>query len=139
MICVPNFWIRFAMFGLSGVSQIKNTVSYVWLSECTSNLYKAQAFTVINVFDALPISITCLYFLFVSKNWMPLSLFFCILCYISLIVSFACPESPRWHLVKGNSKKAIDALNQIARINQTRVRIPKNAIFVEDPNNISKG
>lgn len=36
MIFVPNFWMRFAMFGLSGLSQIKNSVSYVWLSECTS-------------------------------------------------------------------------------------------------------
>ena len=36
MILIPNFWVRFVMFGLSGLSQIKISVSYVWLSECTS-------------------------------------------------------------------------------------------------------
>ena len=36
MILIPNFWVRFAMFGLSGLSQIKISVAYVWLSECTS-------------------------------------------------------------------------------------------------------
>ena len=34
MLYIPNFWVRMAMFGVLGLSQIKNSVSYVWLSEC---------------------------------------------------------------------------------------------------------
>ena len=105
--------MRFAMFGLSGLSQIKNSVSYVWLSECTSKEYKARAFTTINIFDALPMVITCFYFMFISKNWVHLSTFFCVLSYVALIAAFICPESPRWLLVSGKSSEAIEELNKI--------------------------
>jgi len=103
VITSSNYWVRFAMFGLSGLSQIKNSVSYVWLSECTSQPFKSQAFTFINIFDAMPMAITCLYFMFVSKHWVYLSLFFCVLSYLALAAAFFCPESPRWLLIKGNS------------------------------------
>jgi len=110
-IFVPNFWVRFAMFGLNGLSQIKNSVSYVWLSECTSQPYKSSAFTAINIVDALPMVITCLYFMFVSEQWVYLSTFFCAISYLALALAFICPESPRWLLVKGNSVAAIRTLN----------------------------
>lgn len=132
MIFVPNYWVRFAMFGLSGLSQIKNSVSYVWLSECTSKPYKSRAFTTINVFDALPMVITCLYFMLISKNWIHLSLFFCCLSYLALVAAFICPESPRWLLIKGRSTEAITALNKIAHMNKVPGRIPTSAVFVED-------
>ena len=125
------------MFGLSGFSQIKNSVSYVWLSECTSKEYKSSAFTVINVFDALPMVVTCFYFMFISKNWVHLSLFFCVLCYVALIVAFICPESPRWLLVSGRSREAINELNKIGRMNKVAgPLIPADALFVEDPSNL---
>lgn len=138
IIFVQSYWVRAAMFGLYGLSQIKNSVSYVWLSECTSRPYKTRAFTTINVIDSLPMVITCLYFLYVSKNWIHLSLFFCCLSYLALLLAFICPESPRWLLVKGRSAEAIEALNKIARMNKVAARIPANAIFVEDPTNFQK-
>lgn len=103
MIISHNYWVRFAMFGLSGLSQIKNSCSYVWLSECTSKPYKARAFTTINIFDALPMVLTCVYFQFISKDWMHLSLIFCVLSYLALFATYFCPESPRWLLINGNS------------------------------------
>ena len=136
MIASPNFWVRFAMFFLSGLSQIKNSVSYVWLSECTSQPYKAQSFTWINIFDALPMVLTCGYFMLVSKNWMHLPLLFTILSYIALFLAYFCPESPRWLLVNGQSSEAITALNQMSRMNKSAGTIPTNALFVEDPTNI---
>ena len=135
MIFCTNYWMRFAMFFLSGLSQIKNSVSYVWASECTSKEYKTRAFTAINIFDAFPMVFTCFYFMFVSKNWMHLSLFFCILCFVALAAAFLCPESPRWHLVNGRSKEAIIELNKIAAMNR-QPTIPANAIFIEDPSNV---
>ena len=136
MIYVPNYWIRFAMFGLAGLSQIKNSVSYVWLSECTSKPFKTRAFTIINIIDALPILLYCLYFMFIGKNWMYLSLLFCILSYIALFAAFICPESPRWLLVNGRTEDAIVELNKIAKMNKSTMLIPTSAVFVENPNSI---
>ena len=135
MIASSNFWVRFAMFFLSGFSQIKNSVSYVWLSECTSGPYKPSAFTYISAFDALPMILTCLMYLFVSKNWLHLPLIFCILSFTATVLAYFCPESPRWLLVNGRSQEAIAQLNKIASMNKTR-QIPENALFVEDPRNI---
>ena len=39
-IFVPIYWVRFAMFFLGGLAQIKDSTSFVWLSECTSTPYK---------------------------------------------------------------------------------------------------
>ena len=137
MIVSSNYWMRLFMFGVMGFSQIKNSVSYVWLSECTSKDYKSRAFTAINVFDALPMVITCFYFLFVSKNWVHLSLFFCLLCWVALIVAFICPESPRWLLVSGRSVDGINELNKIGRMNKVSgPLIPLDTLFVEDPMNL---
>jgi len=136
MLYSSDFWVRLAMFGLAGLSQLKNTTSYVWLSECTSTPNKASTFTLINEFDALPFILSCFFYLFVSKNWMLLPLFFCVLSYIAFGLAFLCPESPRWLLVNGNSKEAIEVLNRMAVMNRSPKRIPPNAIFVEDPKNI---
>ena len=136
MLLSHNYWVRYAMFGLSGLSQIKNSVSYVWLSESTSSPYKARTFTAINIFDALPMVVTCLYFQYVSKNWMHLSFLFCVVSYIALIAAFFCPESPRWLLINGESEQAIKALNQFSRLNGSVTKIPTDAVFVEDPSNV---
>ena len=77
--------------------------------------------------------LTCLYFLYVSKNWVYLSLFFCFLSYLALALAFICPESPRWHLVNGRSVEAIDTLNKIAEMNKVDGRIPSDTVFAEDP------
>ena len=121
------------MFFLIGFSQVKNGAAYVWLSECTSQPYKAKSFTYINIFGALPLVLTGTYFMLIGKNWMHLPLIFCVLSYLALICAFFCPESPRWHLVNGRSSEAIDALNQIAKINGSTERIPDNSHFAEDP------
>ena len=89
----------------------------------------------INMFDALPMAITCLTFLFLSKYWMWVCLGGAILTYTATIAAFFCPESPRWHLVNGRTSEAIKVLNEIARINGVEERIPSDTIFVEDPTN----
>ena len=112
-------------------------MSYVWLSECTSKDYKSRAFTCINIFDAMPMVVTCSYFMFISKNWVHLSLFFCVLSYVALIIAFICPESPRWLLVSGRSRDAIDELNKIGRMNRVPgPLLPSDTLFVEDPMNL---
>ena len=138
MLIFSNFWVRFAMFFLSGLSQIKNSCSYVWLSECTSSPHKAKAFTYINIFDALPMVLTCFYFMVIGKNWMVLPTIFTVITFVALFLAYFCPESPRWLLVNGNSVEAIKVLNDIAHINKSNDMVPANAIFVEDPNKDQK-
>lgn len=136
MIVSSDFWVRLSMFFVAGLSQIKNTCSYVWLSESTSKPYKAITFTYINSFDALPFVFTCLFYMFVSKNWVILPAIFCCLSVVALILAYFCPESPRWLLVNGRSKEAIVELNKFASINGSKTTIPSHAVFVEDPNSI---
>jgi len=134
-IFVPTIPARCTAFFLMGLSQVKIGTSYVWLSECTSLSYKPRAFTYINIFDAMPIAVAGLYYLFVSKDWFWLCLTMLILTYLATGLLYFCPESPRWYLVNGRRSEAIDTLNYIAQLNGREVRIPSDARFVEDPTN----
>ena len=78
----------------------------------------------------------CLYFMYVSKDWYPLNFYVLLLSYISFVLTFLCPESPRWLLVNGRTKEAIEVLNYIALWNGNSQRIPEDAQFVEDPTTI---
>ena len=116
-----------------GLSQLKNSASYVWASECVPLSNKPLAFTMINVFDCFPMPFLCLYFMYVSKDWYPLNFYVLLLSYVSFVLTFLCPESPRWLLVNGRTKEAIEVLNYIALWNGSSQRIPEDAQFVEDP------
>ena len=94
---------------------------------------KALAFTVINLVDAIPVAVTCLYFWFISKDWYTLNFYQLLLCYAAFLGVFICPESPRWLLVNGKSAEAIKVLNWMAKINGNPQSIPEDAQFVEDP------
>ena len=120
-IYIPTIWARSAAFFLMGLAQIKIGVAYVWLAGCTSSRYKPRAFTIINIFDALPMTIICLYFMFISKDWYPICLFMLVLSFVATGLAFLCPESPRWHLVNGRGDEAIEMFNQIAKINGSEV------------------
>ena len=135
MLFVPDFRVRTAMFFLMGLTQIKVGVSYVWLSECVGFPYKSTAFTLINIFDGMTMAVVCLYYMYVSHNWFWLCLFFAILSITATAASLICPDSPRWHLVNGRKAEAIQALNQIAKMNGSDQTIPDEALFVEDPTN----
>ena len=99
VIFIPDYRIRFAMFFILGLTQIKNCVCYNWLSECTSQPYKALSFTYINMFDSLTVVITCTHFLLISRDWINVPLVFCGITWLAFLLSLMCPESPRWHLI----------------------------------------
>ena len=48
-----------------------------------------------------------------------------------MLITALCPESPKWLLLQGQTKEAIDALNYIAWFNRSKVRIAANTQFVE--------
>ena len=134
MLLTTSFWVRTAMFFLFGLAQIKNSVSYVWLSECVNYEHKPTAFTMINVFDSMPMVVVCLYYRYISSDWFYLCFVFAVLTYIATLVLFVCPESPRWHLVNGRTSEAIQTLNYMARMNGGE-EVASDAVFVEDPSN----
>ena len=139
MLYYPNYWIRMGTFFMMGLSQIKNSVSYVWLSESVPLPKKSMAIISISLFDAIPMAVTCLYFMYISRDWFYLSFFMLILSILATVCAFICPESPRWLLVNGRKEEAIKALNYFARVNGSHYRIPSTANFVEDPTNYQTG
>ena len=90
-------------------------------------------FTIINLVDAIPVSVTCVYFWFISKDWYTLNFYQLIICYAAFLAMFLCPESPRWLVVNGQRTEAIKILNWMAKINGIVKPIPDDAEFVEDP------
>ena len=65
IICWPNLAVRTFCFCLMGLSQIKNSVSYVWLAECVTMTDRSMAYTYINIIDAITMAVFCLYISFV--------------------------------------------------------------------------
>ena len=93
---------------------------------------KSIANTSLNSFDNATGLLGGLYFLFMSKHWFPLALFFFILGTIAyLILIFFCPESPKWLLLQDRREDAIKALNFIAIINRSPNRISPDTKFPE--------
>jgi len=135
VLAIPQYSTRAFLFGGIGFFQIKNSLSYVWLFESVPSRHKTIACTLINSFDAIPYIVICVYFDHMSSNWLPLQVFMTslgVLAYVFILL--AMPESPRWHLIKGNKEEAIDSLNQIAHFNGSLNRIPFDARFIEDKN-----
>ena len=133
ILCCEKLIVRTLCFALMGLAQIKNSVSYVWLAECVPMSQRAQAYTYINIFDAIPMAVFCIYVSFIQKDWYGINLIATGLSYIAFILAFFCPESPRWYLVNGKREEAIKELNYMARVNRSQQFIPKSAQFVEDP------
>ena len=101
MMWSNNLTVRTFCFCGMGLSQIKNSVSYVWLSECVPQPLKSQAYTFINILDAVPMAIFCAYVSYIDPDWFSINLYALGFSYLAFILAFFCPESPRWYLVNG--------------------------------------
>lgn len=110
-------------------------MSYVWLSECVGNTYKSTAFTIINVYEGLTLTIVGVYYLCISRDWYWLCLAMLAVSVLATALTPLCPESPRWLLINGRRQEAIAELNWIAKLNGRSARISNDVIFVEDPTN----
>ena len=94
---------------------------------------KSTVFTFINVFDSTTLSLACAYFYWVSKDWYTLNFYTLCLAYFGFLCLFFLPESPRWLVINSRTKEAIQTLNNMAKINGSKNKIPRDAEFVEDP------
>ena len=132
IIFVPIYTVRLVGFAMMGFCQLKNSVSYVWLFDLVENKHKSIVCGIMNAFDNITMTILCLYFKFVSKEWS--YLFYLlevlgVLSYVTLMVWV--PDSPKWLLLNGRKKEAIAAFNTMAIVNRCKERIPEDANFVE--------
>ena len=120
--------VRGLCFGVIGMcSTAKNSITYVWLSECVPKHYKSRAYTSINILDAVSIGVFCAYVSYIDQNWLTINLIVLGLAYVAVFLAFLCPESPRWLLVNGRREEAIRTLNYMAKFNGKSNRIRKSA------------
>ena len=128
----PSFGVRTFGFFVLGLSQIKLSQSYVWVSECVPMQSRAMAYTVINIVDASPMIVTCCWFLFVQREWFILNTIMLVVSFLAFGLAFICPESPRWLLVNGHREKSIETFNSIAAFNGSKTRLNINQRFTEE-------
>ena len=129
MLFVSNMNVRSVCFFLMGFSNIKISQSYVWLSETVPKDGRAGAITIIGVADAITGLIAGMYYILISRDWFPLYMFITGLSYLAIALAFIMPESPRWLLVSGRTREGIKAINYIAWMNRSTVRIPEDTEF----------
>ena len=101
MLLVPDLLVRSVCFFLMGIANIKNSQSYVWLSEVVPFERRSASFTIINIADAITGLIAGAFYISISRNYMPLYAFVTGCSYLALILATFMPESPRWLLVTG--------------------------------------
>jgi len=120
-----------AFIGL-GISNIKNSVAYVWLFEMVESNSKPVVCTFVNVLDTFTMVVIGFYLFFVSIEWFPLYMGTLSVtgCALLLIIMFM-PESPKWLLITRSQKEAIKQFNYIGKFNRSPFTIPANAKFVE--------
>ena len=115
-----------------GLTQIKNTVPYVYLVELVPAKYSTSMSAGMTSFDSATLAVVCLYFIFISRDWFPLFFAMTLLSTFSyLVIVVFVPESPIWLLNNGRTGDAIAALNSIGKFNGVGKQIPVDAIFSE--------
>ena len=132
IIFVPNFFVRTASFFVLGLSQIKLSQSYLWISDMVPMRNKSFAFTCMNIFDASPMLVSCAWYLFISRDWFPLNFGMLVITWIAAILAFFVPESPKWLLVKGRKIEAVTGLNRLASCNKSAFKLDANKMFEEE-------
>ena len=97
----PNYYVRLIGMLVLGLSMIKNSQSYLWCADMLPMKYRSMAFTIINVFDASPMVVTCFWYLCINREWMGLNIGMLIITWTAAIMAYFLPESPKWLLTKG--------------------------------------
>ena len=93
-----------------------------------------MSFTIINIVDASPMSVTCFWLYFVNKDIKIINEIVFYIVVTALMLVMILPESPRWLIINNRRTDTINTLNYIAKWNWSKRRIPKDAVFEEQLN-----
>ena len=97
MIFVPTYEARLVGFIFFGLTMLKATVPYIYISELVPPKHAATVSVTMTSFDSATLLIFNLYLLFISRYWLPLVLTMTILASLALVCAvFILPESPSW-------------------------------------------
>ena len=106
------------IFGLAMPPRV--FVGYIYAMEFLP-LDKTQSMTALLMgTDGLVPLMAALWFLFVSKNWKTLFVVATILIYLTLILVWTMPESPKFLLAKGSYTEARAVMTRIAKYNRVK-------------------
>jgi MFS family permease len=132
-IYMPTYTARFIAYTLFGLTQLRATVVYAWVSELVESKYVAGVNSSLTAFDSATLATVCFFLLFVSKDIQTLFFVMAILASVALLIcQFYMTESPKWLISIGQTKEAIKIFNYIAGMNKSKNRIPLNAKFKEE-------
>ena len=104
MLFVPSLAARAVCFFLLGFANLKNSQAYVWLSEVVPFERRSCTFTIINIADACTGLVAGIFYVLISRNYMPLYIFVVSLSYLALLLALFMPDSPRWLLITDKEK-----------------------------------
>ena len=100
LIFVPTYNARALALLLYGLSQLKNTVCYIWIGELVPQKSASGVAVSLTTFDSTTIAVVCLYFILVSRDWFPLMFSMTLVGSLAFVFSFVyMPESPSWLLI----------------------------------------
>ena len=131
-ILTPVYWLKLTGYIVLGFSQLKSTLSYVYLFEFMHSRDKPFACSCINAMDALTPAIAGAFFLFVDLDVFPLYVTVVSISTVAyLTIMILNLETPMWLLHNGKTKEAISVFNYIAWFNGVEHRVPEEAQFIE--------
>ena len=125
MIFVPTYEARLIGFILFGISMLKASLPYVYISELVPPENTSTTASLMTSYDSSTLVFLNIFFLLISRDWFPITLIMTIISMFALFVAiFLIPESPSWLLSQGRVEDAINAFNKMASINKVSYRIP---------------
>ena len=128
----PVYYVKILGFVMLGLCQMKNTLGYVWSSELVPTRNNVAVNASISSLDQLTPGIACFYFLYVSRDIVPLLIGVTVLGTLGFVLdALILPESPIWLLNQGRTKDAIQVLNYIGRFNGVKTQLPETTLFKE--------
>lgn len=99
ILLVPTYYARLTGYILFGLSQMKNSIAYVWGKELVPERNGNMIMVTLTSFDSGTLGFLCLYFVCISRDWFPI---YCVMTALSTIsfltLTFYFPETPIWLL-----------------------------------------
>jgi MFS family permease len=89
------------IFGIGVFSCFRLNLGFIYGQEIVKSKHGNVVGSMNNVIDGCTMIITSIYFKFISNEWVYIHIFFFMIAFLGLIMSFWLPESPKFLLSKG--------------------------------------